>query len=172
MPTNDEPLRFRRVKTADEIAQVARLAREIWREHYVPIIGVEQVDYMLEKFQSEPAIAGQIAESCEYYVLIHRGSPAGYLAVAPDADRHTLLLSKLYTRRQDRGTGLGKAMLRFVEDLCRQRELDTVRLTVNRHNSRSIAWYSRMGFRNAGPIVQDISGGFVMDDFRMEKSVG
>jgi hypothetical protein len=27
-----------------------------------------------------------------------------------------------------------------------------------------------MGFKNAGSIVQDIGGGFVMDDFRFEKS--
>jgi len=45
-------------------------------------------------------------------------------------------------------------------------------LTVNKNNSHSIAWYSRMGFTNAGPILQDIGGGFVMDDFRMEKSIG
>ena len=36
----------------------------------------------------------------------------------------------------------------------------------------SIAWYTRMGFRNAGPIVQDIGAGYVMDDYRMEKVVG
>jgi hypothetical protein len=28
-----------------------------------------------------------------------------------------------------------------------------------------------MGFRNTGPIVQDIGGGFVMDDFRLEKMI-
>jgi len=28
-----------------------------------------------------------------------------------------------------------------------------------------------MDFTNIGPIVQDIGGGFVMDDFRMEKDI-
>jgi hypothetical protein len=32
------------VRSEVQIADVANLAREIWQEHYVPIIGQEQVD--------------------------------------------------------------------------------------------------------------------------------
>ena len=28
-----------------------------------------------------------------------------------------------------------------------------------------------MGFKNIGPVVQDIGNGFIMDDFRMEKII-
>jgi ribosomal protein S18 acetylase RimI-like enzyme len=66
---------------------------------------------------------------------------------------------------------LGKEMLRFVEDLCRERGIEKIWLTVNKNNADSVAWYSRMGFKNVGPIVQDIGGGFVMDDFRFEKTI-
>ena len=52
-----------RVRTPAQIAAVAALARETWTRHYVPIIGVAQVEYMLEKFQSEEAIARQIASA-------------------------------------------------------------------------------------------------------------
>ena len=44
-------------------------------------------------------------------------------------------------------------------------------LTVNKDNAGAIAWYTRMGFKNAGAIVQDIGAGYVMDDYRMEKSI-
>ena len=71
-----------------------------------------------------------------------------------------------------RGRGIGKEALAFVEELCRKLKLRTLRLTVNRHNLRSIAWYERMGSVNAGPIVTDIGGGFVMDDFKMVKQIG
>ena len=50
------------VRDSDEIATVARLAREIWHEYYAPIIGQAQVDYMVPKFQSESAIAEQIGD--------------------------------------------------------------------------------------------------------------
>ncbi len=156
----------------DQIAETARLARDIWQEHYVSIIGQEQVDYMLEKFQSEQAIAEQIAEGYEYYIILHNGKSAGYLAVVQNLRESTLLIGKIYVKKSERGKGLGKEMLVFTEDICRKRGLKTIWLTVNKNNKRSIAWYSQMGFINAGPTLQDIGGGFVMDDFRMEKTIG
>ena len=44
-----------------QIETVVELAKEIWTEHYVPIIGIEQVEYMLAKSQSFDAISNQIA---------------------------------------------------------------------------------------------------------------
>ena len=43
---------FLEVLTEHQIEIVESLAREIWTEHYVAIIGIEQVDYMLDRFQS------------------------------------------------------------------------------------------------------------------------
>jgi len=160
-----------KVNTAEQIADVARLAREIWQEHYVPITGRAQVDYMLDKFQGEQAIAAQLADACEYYVVLDGERSVGYVAVVPDRAEASLMISKIYVRKSERGRGLGRKMLEFVERLCRQRHIKSIWLTVNKHNAHSIAWYGRMGFRNAGPTVQDIGGGFVMDDYRMEKTL-
>ena len=44
-------------------------------------------------------------------------------------------------------------------------------LTVNRNNAGSIAFYERAGFRKTNELVTDIGAGFVMDDWRMAKSV-
>jgi len=162
---------FQAVHSKEQIADVVRLAREIWQEHYVPIIGQKQIDYMLEKFQSERAVIDQLGESYEYYIVIHRGQSAGYVAVVPNSSASALMISKLYVRKSERGHGLGKRTLRFVENLCLQRGITMIWLTVNKNNARSIAWYSRMGFRNAGPTIQDIGGGFIMDDFRLEKTI-
>ena len=35
---------------------IAQLADAIWREHYIPIIGKPQIDYMLDKYQSSKVI--------------------------------------------------------------------------------------------------------------------
>ena len=164
-----------RVRTREQIADVVLLGRDIWTEHYVPIIGQEQVHYMLDKFQSEQAIAEQLAAGYEYYTVSHDDKIVGYMAVVPDEDTGTgtgtAMISKIYVRKSVRGHGLGRAMLAFAEDLCRERRLRTLWLTVNKHNRQALAWYRRMGFRNLGSTVQDIGGGFVMDDYRMEKTV-
>ena len=161
---------FECVRSQEQIAEAARLAKEIWTEHYVRIIGQAQVEYMLAKFQSREAIADQIAGESEYYLIVQADQKVGYFAIVPEPASKNMLLSKIYVRHDRRGSGLGQAALAFIGDLCRQRGIRTLWLTVNRHNERSIRWYERMGFVNAGPIVQDIGGGFVMDDFRMEKA--
>ena len=43
-----------------EISEMSKMATEILREYYDPIIGKEQNDYMLELFQSEDAIRDQL----------------------------------------------------------------------------------------------------------------
>lgn len=159
------------VQTPKQIAQVAGLVRDIWTDHYTPIIGHTQVDYMLNKFQSQQAIATQISDGYEYYLTLHNQKPAAYLALLPDTDDATCLISKIYVSRAARNLGLGRALLNFTENLCRQRQLHTLWLTVNKQNATAINWYTRKGFINIGPILQDIGGGFVMDDYRMEKRV-
>jgi GNAT superfamily N-acetyltransferase len=169
-------LRFTLVLTPQQLAEVERLAREIWFEYYVPLIGRAQVDYMLERFQSMPAMQGQIAEGYEYF-LIERakdtGAPGaiGYLAIRPDLSERALFLSKLYVLAAERGTGAGRWALTFVETVARSRGLQRVWLTVNKGNPARFV-YERLGYARVADVVTDIGGGFVMDDYRMEKFLG
>ena len=162
---------FRRVKSKKDIAEAARLAHEIWNEHYVSIIGQAQVDYMVKNFQSAQAIAAQVASGYDYYLILHDSKPVGYLAVVPDPAKSSIQLSKLYIRKSLRGLGLGKEAMDFVAGLCRQAKIGTLWLTVNKYNADSIAWYERLGFAKSGEVVMEIGGGYMMDDFRMEKTI-
>lgn len=157
-----------KVESPAQIAAVAELARETWTRHYGPIIGMDQVDYMLDRFQSPEAIARQIAaEGYEYYLA----PGAGYLALVPEPGQGRVLLSKIYVREERRGTGLGRALVAFAENRCRELNGRELWLTVNKHNTGSIAFYERRGFRKTGPMVTDIGAGFVMDDWRMAKPI-
>jgi len=160
-----------KVQSESQIADVAGMANDIWREHYISIIGQDQVDYMLKEFQSKKAIARQLSEAYEYYIVVQDGEQVGYLGIVPDTNKTAMLISKIYVKKSVRSSGLGKKMMEFVENLCYQRGIQKIWLTVNKNNTDSIAWYLRMGFTNTGSIVQDIGGGFVMDDFRMEKAI-
>ncbi len=111
---------FTRVRDRWQILDVVTLAREIWTEHYVAIIGKQQVDFMLDKFQSEKAITDQIAGGCEYLIMVHDGKSVGYLAIIPEAAEDTLMISKIYVTESSRGQGFGRMMLEFVENICRE----------------------------------------------------
>lgn len=153
-----------------DLAAIAELAREIWYEYYVPLIGKAQVDYMVPKFQSLAAMREQIAGGYEYFMLRQEDAPVGYAAVQPQPDTGRLFISKLYVQRNARGRGTGRAAMEFIEGRARQRGLALLWLTVNKGNP-ALRAYERLGFRTVEAILINIGGGFVMDDFRMEKAV-
>jgi diamine N-acetyltransferase len=85
-----------KVSDKNSINTVEKLANEIWREHYTPIIGKAQVDYMLDKFQSKKAISEQIKNGFLYFLLKADNEYIGYIGVVPNSDKKELLLSKIY----------------------------------------------------------------------------
>jgi len=153
------------------IQSIASLAREIWSEHYTPIIGRGQVKYMLENFQSPAAIEDHLKQGYLYFLVQYRGDEAGYLALVPDRTGNSAQLSKLYIRLGLRGLGLGRAALEQAEKVCTNMGIKELWLTVNKYNYGSIAFYERTGFIRAGTLVQDIGAGFVMDDYKMVKDL-
>ena len=153
---------------------IAALAGEIWREHYTPIIGAEQVEYMLAKFQSAEHIYADIKENGYTYFIAkcekhHECNPIiGYCAVAPRDDH--LFLSKMYVKSEERGRGISRGFLEEAYALCRwEYGVDKIRLTVNKHNENAIAVYHKMGFETIESAKIDIGGGFYMDDYVMER---
>ena len=160
---------FIKVSTDDQIATIVSLARDIWTEYYTPLIGREQVEYMLDRFQSKQAVAEQIKAGLLYFLITEGDQCIGYLGVQPKGDE--LFLSKIYLRASQRRRGYGKKTVRFLEDLARARGLKKITLTVNKNNTASLRAYEKIGFKNLGPLIQNIGGGFVMDDFKMEKAV-
>src|SRR5688572_29035600 len=130
-----QAIQFVPVTTPQQLDAVAGLAHEIWYEYYVPLIGRAQVDYMVSKFQSSGAMAGQMREGYEYF-LVQRGlveqagRPIGYCAVQPQLAENSLFLSKLYLLRDARGGGTGRVCMEFIEQLARRRGLKLLWLTV------------------------------------------
>ncbi|WP_282149233.1 GNAT family N-acetyltransferase [Algibacter lectus] len=155
------------VKTQEGFKLVETLASQIWCQHYPDIIGLEQVEYMLAKFNSAKAIEEQVRLGVQFYCLIYNETPVGYMAIKPEGD--FLFLSKLYVAETSRGKGVGRVALNFIDEEAKKQQLLGIRLKVNKYNTASIAAYEKLGFKNVKASVTDIGNGFVMDDFEMEK---
>ncbi|HEU4593274.1 MAG TPA: GNAT family N-acetyltransferase [Steroidobacteraceae bacterium] len=158
------------VANAAQVAEVARLAHQVWNEFYVPIIGQAQVDYMVAKFQSAEAMQSQIDSGYEYFRIRQSGENIGYAAIRHDAPDGRVFISKLYLLATHRKTGAGRQALEHIERIARERGATHLWLTVNKGNP-SVRAYERLGFGIVEALVMDIGGGYVMDDYKMEKAV-
>lgn len=163
-------VQFKLAKTNLDFNTISVLAKNIWTEHYTPIIGLDQVNYMLEKFQSEIAIQNQInIDNYKYYLIINENTAIGYLSIKNNDD--ALFLSKIYIDKSCRGKGFGKIAINFIEEQAKDLNCQTIYLTVNKYNINSIMAYQKIGFIKTEELFIDIGNGYVMDDFRMEKLI-
>lgn len=150
------------------LSEVADMADEIWHEYFPCILTDEQIDYMVDRFQSERAMREQVSEKgYEYALIVTDEGRVGYTGISVSGDK--LFISKLYLKKEYRGKGYGTGAMRIIFDIGRQRGSESVYLTVNKRNDRAIRSYTSNGFKTVQSIVTDIGDGFVMDDYVMEK---
>ncbi len=149
------------------IGDMSALASAIVKEHFDPIIGSRQNDYMIEKFQSVKSIKQQLSEGYVYYFICLDDTAIGFLAYRPDED--CLYLSKFYLDKEYRGKGFSKEMLSFVKSAAIENGLKRIRLNVNKNNNAIYA-YEKLGFKRTGTQKKDIGNGFFMDDYIYEYS--
>jgi ribosomal protein S18 acetylase RimI-like enzyme len=159
---------IQKVYKTTEIQTVEKLAHKIWNDHYSPIIGQNQVDFMLEKFQSFNAINEQIKNGYEYFLISEHNKPIGYLCLLEDNATKKIMISKIYIDLNKRGAGFGNKLIDFTKKLAQKRKINTIWLTVNKNNSNSIKWYKKLNFKITKEVVMDIGNGYVMDDYVME----
>ena len=155
---------FERLDPADTagISEMSVVASAIVREHYDPILGTQQNDYMLEKFQSPEAIKEQLDRGYSYYFVGDKAHRLGFAAFYPRGD--AMYLSKLYLYKEERGKGYSKLILDFLKDKAREEGLSAIELNVNRFNP-SIAVYEHLGMRRIRAEKNDIGSGYYMDDY-------
>ena len=160
---------FIAVRAADRavIQRLSAFATEIVREHFDPIIGKVQNDYMLARSQSESGIRAQIEGGARYYIATDAaGQWLGFTAFYPRGNE--MYLSKFYVHKTQRGKGVAAAMLQRIVQEAGTENLSAIVLNVNRNNDLAIGAYEHMGFVLAREEQIDIGQGFIMDDFVYE----
>lgn len=152
--------------STQQIKIIEDLSYEIWNEYYKDILKKEQIDYMLEKFQSAASLKEQIFEKgYRYYILFDDENPIGYCGMYPNRDKRRLNLSKLYIKSEYRNKGLGQFLLDEVITFAKELDLDNIVLSVNKENKDAIEFYKKKGFVLSGQQYLDIGSNFYMDDY-------
>ena len=152
----------------DELELLAITAREIWKEAYASLLSDEQIDYMVEKFQSVEAFKDQISQhGYRYRGLFADGNLVGFTGSCLESEQ-LAFLSKLYLKKDYRGLGFGRKLLE--DAIALYPSARAIYLTVNKHNP-SYYLYLHFGFTVTDSVVTDIGNGFVMDDYIMQKEI-
>lgn len=186
-------LHYELVKTNDQINDLATLADDIWHEYWPSLIGSDQTDYMVESFQSVPALTVDINDHGYFYYLVKNksGKVVGYTGSCCENfenDRNNsakdkngteiskrflkrLFISKIYLRKEERGKHYASDIIRFWNEFAKQHNLDGMYLTVNKGNELGIRAYKGHGFETIESVESDIGNGFIMDDYIMARPV-
>jgi ribosomal protein S18 acetylase RimI-like enzyme len=154
----------------DEVEALVELAGSIWRAHYPGIISLEQIDHMLEQ-RYRPALVRQYMARGDLWLAARAdGALVGFAHGHPLADGD-YKLDKLYVDLDWQRQGIGGALINEVAARASRRGFARLVLRVNRNNQQAIDAYLKQGFTVATIHLEDIGGGFVMDDYVMTKEL-
>ena len=143
-----------------DIQRIVLLAWSIWPEWYWPVIGPEQLAFMLDSIYEPGSIEKQMNEGQEFFILGKGMEDAGFLAIRPAENAR---LEKLYLKDEFRGKGSGTLMLDFAKEQVLKNGYRHIQLNVNRFNP-ALSFYLRHGFQVIRE--EDIPfGPFFLNDF-------
>lgn len=161
---------FKKVLNNEDIKLLAQTAEIVWHEAFKEILTLEQIEYMIKKFQSYEALSLAInKDNYEYFFIKDNNIVVGYTGLQKQGNK--LFLSKLYILKEYRGKKIATKSFEFIENLAKEKGLKSIFLTVNRFNNHAINVYKHKGFINVKSQVSDIGNGFVMDDYVFEKEI-
>lgn len=154
------------LKVAEEkdLSIISKLAQSIWNEHYVSIIGQQQVDYMLDKMYNHQSLVEQLnIKKHQFYLIENDKAIIGFLSVSSE-NATDYFLHKFYIDQQKSNLGIGSEALNLLVNSIKPKSL---KLTVNRKNIKSINFYFKNEFKIDRVEDFDIGDGYVMNDFVM-----
>lgn len=117
---------------------------------------IEELDDVLEPlYPSESrhgfSIEKLIQDNVAFFVVREDGKPAGCGGVKLFGTEYGEV-KRMYVRPEFRGAGLGRKMLRHLDDYARKKGVPILRLETGIYQSEAIALYERYGFERVGPF--------------------
>ena len=156
----------------EDVERLVALAREIWHAHYRAIIGTAQIEYMLAQRYDAGVVRGELGRDGIWWDKLVAGEEmAGFASYFLTGIPGEMKLDKLYVHPRHQRRGYGGLLIARAGAAARARGCSRLTLAVNKGNRGAIDAYLKHGFRVESAVVKDIGGGFVMDDYIMEKPV-
>ncbi|MCE9539602.1 MAG: GNAT family N-acetyltransferase [Bacteroidetes bacterium] len=157
-----------RKATKQDIPLITQLAKSIWEKHYISIISLQQINYMLEKMYSSEKLLQEMTEGHIFTLAFVKDKPIGYISFSTK-NKKKYFLHKFYIEINSHRKGIGSELFEFA--LKQLTMPKTIELTVNRKNYKAINFYFKNGFVIKEVADFDIGNGYFMNDFVMVKTI-
>lgn len=160
-----------RIASKTDLAVIQRIATAAYHETYIPIIGLDQVDFMLRKFYNLDALEEQMRQGHVFLIAAEAGEDIGFAAYNPVEEAPGVFkLQKLYLLPERKGSGLGRFLVEKVISQVREAGGIKLILNVNRYN-KSRGFYEKLGFVITEKVDIPIGEHFFMNDYVMELNI-
>ncbi len=148
----------------NDIYTIRDLAFRIWPQTYDPIVGAQQVSYMLDMIYSDDALRQQMENSQKFILGYSDELPIAFASYS-EIEAGVFKLHKLYVLPDLQGQGIGKRMIEYVMDDMKKDNANMLILNVNRHNASAKSFYENLGFEQIREEDIDINNGYFMNDY-------
>ena len=123
------------------------------------VIGLMREFYVIEKLNFKESAARKVlrqifnkrSNGLIHLIKLH-GEIVGYFVLtfgfSLEFHGRDALVDELYVREKYRGKGIGKASLRFIEEICCREKIEALHLEVDRNNKRAQKLYRETGFKD------------------------
>jgi ribosomal protein S18 acetylase RimI-like enzyme len=155
-----------------DILEIQQLAHEIWHKCYPGIITVGQIGYMLQRDYGLETLKSEITEGeIRFEQLLVEGKIIGFASHGPTESPKEIKIHKLYIHPYHQRKGHGSCLMDHIAKKCFTEGTETLVLAVNKRNTPAINSYIKNGFRQREAVIVEIGGGYIMDDYILEKSL-
>jgi ribosomal protein S18 acetylase RimI-like enzyme len=159
------------VATKSELEIVRNLAFQIWPNTYSSILSKEQLDYMLHTFYDLEYLENQIKENQIFLLVKKDAKYLGFCSYEINYNSTTKTkLHKIYVLPEGQGFGIGKILIKTVENIAQNNANTEVILNVNRYNN-ALGFYQKIGYHISETVDIEIGNNYLMEDFIMSKKL-
>jgi ribosomal protein S18 acetylase RimI-like enzyme len=123
--------------------EIEALIQKVWLPTYTHYANYQQIVYMLNEMYNVTSLLQQSVQGHVFYVALDKDKVIGFVSFYKHKDG--VKIPKLYVDSDTRQKGVGRLLLKFVEEFSKDNQLKFMELNVNRYN-KALYFYRRYGF--------------------------
>jgi diamine N-acetyltransferase len=141
-----------RIPTQADVPALAALGAETFMDTFGHLYSEADSSAFLKRVHSHEAVAADMANPDTAYQIAENDSgliaycKVSTLGMPVTPTGKALELKQIYVREQFTGTGIAQHLMTWALDVCRERGVDEVYLSVFQENIRAQKFYRKFGF--------------------------